>query len=131
MPQASGTLQRKLRINTKPRRQNSHKADLTRRCPGHLQWVRGRPCLLAGERGCFGKVEAAHVDHAGGKGMALKVSDFDAVPLCQGHHRELHDGRISFETRHSIDLIDAAKVYAFRSPHRIKRDQRLAREARA
>ncbi len=114
-----------LRINTKPRRQNSQKADAQRRCPAHLQWLRGRPCLLAGPF-CSGKIEAAHVDRAGGKGMALKVSDFDAVPLCAHHHADYHRGAQTFETRYAIDLVDSAKVYAFRSPHRFKHEQRQA-----
>jgi hypothetical protein len=63
--------------------------------------------------------------------MALKVSDFDAVPLCHGHHTELHAGAVTFEARYSVDLVDAAKVYAFRSPHRFKHQQRGARAVRA
>lgn len=63
--------------------------------------------------------------------MGLKVSDFAAVPLCRAHHAEYHDGALTFEERYAIDLVEAASVYAFRSPHRIARDLRRQQEARA
>jgi hypothetical protein len=36
-------------------------------------------------------MHAAHVDHAGDKGMATKVSDRFAIPLCAGHHQRQHN----------------------------------------
>jgi hypothetical protein len=39
---------------------------------------------------CEGKIEAAHVDYAGDKGMGTKVSDRFAVPLCAFHHAWQH-----------------------------------------
>ena len=105
-----------MRVDTRPRRQNSGKADIERRFPQHLQWLRGRPCLVA-NADCEGRMEAAHVDHAGGKGVGIKVADTKAVPLCQCHHAELHRGAKTFEAKHRIDLV-AAAVYAAKSPHR-------------
>ncbi|MDH7973713.1 hypothetical protein QH494_16090 [Sphingomonas sp. AR_OL41] len=104
-------------VDTRPRHRNSHRADQERRCPSHLQWLRGRRCCVEGA-GCSGRMVAAHVDHAGGKGMAIKVADWKAVPLCDGHHAELHRGARTFEARHGIDLIGAAAAFARRSPHR-------------
>jgi hypothetical protein len=50
---------------------------------------------------CGGKIEAAHVDYAGGKGMGSKVADKNAIPLCSFHHRTQHDkGWTVFERTH-------------------------------
>ena len=106
-----------MRVDIRPRHRNSGKADAERRFPTHIQWLRGRPCLIAGTD-CDGRMEAAHVDHAGGKGASLKVADYKAVPLCQHHHAELHRGAKTFEAVHKIDLIAAARAYAAKSPHR-------------
>jgi len=106
-----------IRVDTRPRRQNSGKAAIERSHLPHLQWLRGRPCLIAGTD-CDGRMEAAHVDHAGGKGTSLKVADYKAVPLCQHHHAELHRGAKTFEATHKIDLTAAARAYAAKSPHR-------------
>lgn len=105
----------------KPRKQNSHRADEARRFPTHLKWLRGRPCILDGRQGhaCEGRMEAMHVDGAGGKGMGLKVADFWAVPGCSEAHRLYHDhGAASWERTWRINLIEAAKQYAKASPHR-------------
>lgn len=111
------------RIDTRPSARNSKRADEGRRCPSHLQWLRGRACLLAGAA-CSGRIEAAHVDRAGGKGMSLKVSDWHAVPLCSEHHAEYHRGARSFEARHSVDLVAVAADYARQSPHRVAFERR-------
>lgn len=73
-----------------PRKKNSRKADAWKRAPQFLQWLRGRPCLLADKGGCEGKIQAAHVDYAGGKGMGTKTDDKHAIPLCAEHHRTQH-----------------------------------------
>lgn len=105
----------------RPRKTNSGKQHEGKRFPGHLAWLRGRPCLLEGRHGhaCEGRMEAAHVDHAGGKGVSLKVADFHAVPLCSEAHRLLHDhGHVTWERAFNVNLIEAAKAYAKASPHR-------------
>lgn len=107
-----------IRVDTRPRRKPSGKADEARRFPSHLQWLRGRPCAVERSGGCTGKIEAAHVDHAGGKGVSLKVADYHAVPLCSGHHQQLHRGARTFEATHAIDLVAAAAAFAGLSPHR-------------
>lgn len=60
-----------------------------------------------------------HVDHAGGKGMGLKVADFEAVPACSEAHRLYHQyGAKTWERTWNIDLRQAAKQFAAASPHR-------------
>lgn len=74
-----------MRVNTKPRLRNSDKAEKALRIPPFRKWVRGRACAAEGAL-CSGKIECAHVDHAGGKGMGIKVHDRHCIPLCSGHH---------------------------------------------
>ena len=103
-----------------PRKKNSGKQHEGRRFPSHLQWVRGRPCILEGRAGhiCNSKIRACHVDDAGGKGMSLKVADYHTVPGCDCAHDEMHRGAKTWQTKYGIILKDAAKAYAKASPHR-------------
>lgn len=110
-----------MRVNVSPRKRNSHKADAARRFPSHLKWLRGRPCILEGRFGhaCEGRMEAMHVDHAGGKGTGIKVADFHAVPACSEAHRLYHaHGARTWERSWGIDLVEAARAYAKASPHK-------------
>jgi ERF superfamily len=52
----------------------------------HLRRVAKQPCLICGRRPC----DAHHLRFAQPRGLGLKVSDEFAVPLCRGHHREVH-----------------------------------------
>lgn len=106
-----------IRINTKPRHKNAGRP-AHKRAPGYLQWLRGRKCLVDEE--CNDRIEAAHVDYGGDKGMGTKPSDKWAVPLCAHHHRQQHTiGIRSFEAMHKLDLIEAAKSYWQAWPGRI------------
>lgn len=126
-----------MRINVSPRKQNAPRP-AEKSAPGYLQWLRGRPCFLAGHRngGCGegnpprrSPVEAAHVDHGGDKGVGTKCSDRWSIPLCQRHHDEQH-GRIgefrqrggwkSFELKYGFSALEAAKAYWQRWPGRVK-----------
>ena len=105
----------------RPRKQNSHKAAETRSFPSHLKWLRGRPCILEGRFGhaCEGRMEAMHVDGAGGKGMGLKVADYKAVPGCSEAHRLYHQhGALSWQRAWNVDLEKAWRQYAAASPHK-------------
>ena len=80
---------------TRPRNRNRGRP-AEKHAPGFKQFIRGRDCLV-GEK-CDGKIEPAHVDYAGGKGMGTKVADSFTVPLCSRHHREQHqEGWSTFE----------------------------------
>lgn len=103
------------------RHQNSQRAKKARAFPSHLKWVRGFACACLRHGDCEGKIEAAHVDYAGGKGMALKVHDRFAVPLCAKHHAESHRvGIQTFERTRGVSLIQLANTLAATSPHRFK-----------
>jgi hypothetical protein len=110
-----------MRVSVKPRRQNSHRADEGRKFPLHVQWVRGRRCLLEDHLGhqCTGKIEAHHVNEGHKRGMGQRAPDFWCVPLCSAAHAALHNaGHLTWQMRHGVNLIEAAKEYARLSPHR-------------
>lgn len=78
-----------LRVNTKPRKRNAPRP-AEKSALGFLQFVRKRPCAFAFIGDCDGKIEAMHLDFAGGKGIGTKVSDRYAIPCCAAHHRLQH-----------------------------------------
>lgn len=97
-----------MRVNTKPRHRNSGRP-ASKSAPGFLQWLRGRPCAVCG---AVESIEAAHVDYAGDKGMATKVSDRFAVAMCAADHRSQHMfGWSDFEARHNFDALAAAEAF--------------------
>ena len=54
-------------------------------------------------------VEAAHTNTLGPRGLGQKSTDFSAIPLCSGHHRENWDsyhvlGENGFSHKYGIDL---------------------------
>ncbi len=52
----------------------------------HVHFVAQRACLICGRKPC----DAHHLRFAQGRAPGRKVSDEFTVPLCRGHHRELH-----------------------------------------
>ncbi|HEX7562113.1 MAG TPA: ERF family protein [Bradyrhizobium sp.] len=84
----------------------------------HLRFVAKQPCLICERLPC----DAHHLRFAQGRGVGLKVSDEFTVPLCRGHHREVH--RAGNEARWwenaGIDaLVIAHKLWTETHPLRI------------
>jgi hypothetical protein len=52
----------------------------------HVRHVAKQPCLICGRT----PSDAHHLRFAQSRALGRKVSDEFAVPLCRGHHRELH-----------------------------------------
>ena len=52
----------------------------------HVRFVAQQACLICGRKPC----DAHHLRFAQGRALGRKVSDEFTVPLCRGHHRELH-----------------------------------------
>ncbi|HEX5212525.1 MAG TPA: Rad52/Rad22 family DNA repair protein [Pseudolabrys sp.] len=53
----------------------------------HLGFVASQPCLVCGRQ----PSDPHHLRFAQPRALGLKVSDEFTVPLCRGHHRELHN----------------------------------------
>jgi len=52
----------------------------------HVKLVAKQPCLVCGRR----PADAHHLRFAQSRALGRKVSDEFTVPLCRGHHREIH-----------------------------------------
>ena len=66
----------------------------------HLSRIRKLPCIVKNSE-CFGSIVAHHTDTVGSGG-----SDKDAVPICVGHHTELHFiGRDTFQEKYGINFV--------------------------
>jgi len=52
----------------------------------HIRYVAKQPCLICGRR----PSDPHHVRFAQTRALGRKVSDEYVVPLCRGHHREVH-----------------------------------------
>jgi DNA recombination protein Rad52 len=52
----------------------------------HLKFVASQPCLICGRQ----PSDPHHLRFAQPRALGLKVSDEFTVPLCRGHHRQLH-----------------------------------------
>ena len=57
-----------------------------RRDKAHLKFVASQPCLVCGRQ----PSDPHHLRFAQPRAIGLKVSDEFTVPLCRGHHRQLH-----------------------------------------
>ena len=73
----------------------------------HLRFVAKQRCLVCGRQPC----DAHHLRFAQSRGLGLKVSDEFTVPLCRGHHRELHRAgkEVDWWTRNGIEPVEAAR----------------------
>lgn len=78
-----------IRFDPRPRNRNAGRP-AEKDAKAFLQWLRGRACAFALYGGCEGKIEAMHLDFAGGKGVGTKVADRYALPCCSTHHRRQH-----------------------------------------
>ena len=52
----------------------------------HVRYVANQPCLICGHN----PSDAHHLRFAQSRALGRKVSDEFVVPLCRGHHREVH-----------------------------------------
>lgn len=73
----------------------------------HLKFVANQPCLVCGRQPC----DPHHLRFAQPRAMGLKVSDEFTVPLCRGHHRQLHQtgDEIAWWKTANIDALAVAK----------------------
>jgi Rad52/22 family double-strand break repair protein len=73
----------------------------------HLKFVASQPCLICGRQ----PSDPHHLRFAQLRGIGLKVSDEFTVPLCRGHHRQLHQAgnEVTWWQNLQIDALAIAK----------------------
>jgi DNA recombination protein Rad52 len=73
----------------------------------HLKFVASQPCLICGRQ----PSDPHHLRFAQPRGIGLKVSDEFTVPLCRGHHRQLHQAgnEVTWWENLRIDALGIAK----------------------
>jgi hypothetical protein len=73
----------------------------------HLRFVASQPCLICGRQ----PSDPHHLRFAQPRALGLKVSDEFTVPLCRGHHRQLHQAgnEITWWTNLQISPLEIAK----------------------
>jgi DNA recombination protein Rad52 len=73
----------------------------------HLKFVASQPCLICGRQ----PSDPHHLRFAQLRGIGLKVSDEFTVPLCRGHHRQLHQAvnEVTWWENLRIDALAIAK----------------------
>jgi hypothetical protein len=93
MPQEAGSrLPRADRGRGQRRATTANKSVLSLAAPrrirdrDHVRLVAKQPCLVCGRR----PADAHHLRFAQSRALGRKVSDEFTVPLCRGHHREVH-----------------------------------------
>ena len=74
----------------------------------HLKFVASQPCLICGRQ----PSDPHHLRFAQPRAIGLKVSDEFTVPLCRGHHRQLHQAGDEIAWWHSkkVNALKAARV---------------------
>jgi hypothetical protein len=74
----------------------------------HCKFVSKQPCLICGRQ----PADAHHLRFAQHRALGRKVSDEFIVPLCRGHHREVHRSgdEASWWRKVAIDPIGAART---------------------
>jgi hypothetical protein len=74
----------------------------------HVRHVARQPCLICGRR----PSDAHHLRFVQSRALSRKVSDEFAVPLCRGHHREVHRSgdEAAWWTKAGIDPTAAARA---------------------
>jgi len=79
----------------------------------HVKSVAKQPCLVCGRR----PADAHHLRFAQSPALGRKVSDEFTVPLCRGHHREVHrcGDEAAWWKKTGIDAATAARVLWLKS----------------
>ena len=80
-----------------------------RRDKSHLRFVASQPCLVCGRH----PSDPHHLRFAQPRALGLKVSDEFTVPLCRGHHRQLHQvgNEVAWWDQLKIDALRVARQF--------------------
>ena len=79
----------------------------------HLRFVANQPCLICGRK----PADPHHLRVAQARALGRKPSDEFTVPLCRGHHRELHrhGDEAGWWKRSGVDPLPPARVLWLKS----------------
>lgn len=66
----------------------------------HLKFVASQPCLICGRQ----PSDPHHLRFAQPRALGLKVSDEFTVPLCRGHHRQLHQAGDEYTWWNNLEI---------------------------
>ena len=74
----------------------------------HLKFVASQPCLVCGRT----PSDPHHLRFAQPRAIGLKVSDEFTVPLCRGHHRQLHQAgdEVIWWANQKINALETARA---------------------
>jgi hypothetical protein len=97
------------------------------RCPEYLARIRTLGCVVCAKvTGGPIVIEAAHTNALGPRGLGQKTSDFSAIPLCSGHHRENPD------SYHRLGEKEFLQVHQIRLPELVQAlNSRCGRQVRS
>ena len=75
----------------------------------HLNFVATQPCLICGRQPC----DPHHLRFAQPRAIGMKVSDEFTVPLCRGHHRQLHQAgnEVAWWEEQKINALEVARGF--------------------
>ena len=78
-----------------------------RRDKSHLRFVATQPCIVCGRQ----PSDPHHLRFAQPRALGMKVSDEFTVPLCRGHHRQLHQtgNEVGWWKKINIDPLQTAR----------------------
>jgi hypothetical protein len=78
-----------------------------RRDKSHLRFVASQPCLVCGRH----PSDPHHLRFAQPRALGAKVSDEFTVPLCRGHHRQLHQAgnEVTWWDKSKLDALKVAR----------------------
>jgi hypothetical protein len=76
-----------------------------RRDKSHLRFIASQPCIVCGRH----PSDPHHLRFAQPRALGVKVSDEFTVPLCRGHHRQLHQAGNEPAWWHKLN-IDALRI---------------------
>jgi len=78
-----------------------------RRDKSHLRFVASQPCVVCGRH----PSDPHHLRFAQSRALGVKVSDEFTVPLCRGHHRQLHQSgdEVAWWHRFKIEALQVAR----------------------
>jgi DNA recombination protein Rad52 len=95
---SSGKIDKSVLAIAKPRRI---------RDKAHLKFIATQPCLICGRQ----PSDPHHLRFAQPRALGLKVSDEFTVPLCRGHHRQLHraGNEVAWWRNLGINALEIAK----------------------